>query len=164
MITSIRMPRNDETLKALSELLIQDHVFHLIDGHLKSFFGVHKFFEKIKSGDIRVYGSFDDSFNFLGVCFGVLETDGETFNTHTMFHRKANAVKCYESCLHAMVNDYENEGVKVKAVVGYIPEFHRAAIIAARRAGCKDYGIAEDKFFIRCGAQVPCRILKKYVR
>ena len=159
-ITSIRLPAGDETLKCVSDLLTQEHVLKRIDGRLCSFFGVYKLMEAIKSGAVRVYGAFNDEHELLGICFGMLQDDFY-FDTHTMFYRGVDVAKCYESCMGRMIQDYADGEIKVKGVVGYIPDFHKAAILMARRAGLEDCGIRANKIFIRDGVEYPCRMYRR---
>lgn len=156
-----RLKENDDTLRTLSDLWVEEHVFLRLDQRIRSFFGAHKLFSAIESGRVRVYGAFDEPGVFQGCVFGTLEPDGESFNTHCAFHRGANAVAAFEKILPVMVADYRADGVEIKQVAGYIPEQNKAAIRAAKRFGCVDQGIAPGRVFTDGAYLLPCRKLTR---
>jgi len=49
----------------------------------------------------------------------------------------------------------QNPGMK--GVVGYIPDRNRAARMFAKRFGCRDNGIQQDKLFMKNGMAYSCR-------
>ncbi len=139
-----RMPANDKTLVALSNLLTEDYVFESVDSSLRSFFGMHKFFSMIEDGSCRVYGAFDADSRFMGCVFGELDDDGESFIVHVAFYRNVRVKTCIDGCRDAVLEDFAREGVAIKNFVGIIPETHWAVLRLARRCGMEDQGICEE--------------------
>lgn len=158
-----RLLGSDDTLRLLSDLWVEEHVFIHLDQRIRSFFGAHKLFSAMESGRVRVYGAFDQRDVFLGCVFGAIEADGETFNTHCAFRRGADAVAAFEKILPVMVADYRADHVEVRQVAGYIPECNRAAIRAAKRFGCVDQGVVPGRVFIDGEYLLPCRKLVKKI-
>ena len=130
--------------KAMDERFISNHyvVFTLMNG--------------ILLGEVQVYGVFDvkddKAEDFLGMAFGWMREDNY-FEVHFAFDRGVDTMDCARLCLDEMKN--LNPGVK--GVVGYIPDSNRAARMFAKRFGCRDNGIQQDKPYLKNGMAYSCR-------
>lgn len=161
-VTAIRLPKDDRTLRLLSDLFVQKHVFPVLDKRVKTFVGAHRLFKNIENGFVRVYGAFYQG-RIIGVCFGHLENEHD-FCTHVAFCRHSRVLDGCFACADAMINEFSQEGVEIKNIVGYIPDYNKAAQRLARRFGCKDHGINENKTIVEDYYEVPCRVMKKELR
>jgi len=134
--------------KAMDERFISNHyvVWMLLDGILR--------------GSIQVYGVFDvkngEADDFAGLCFGWI-TEDEYFECHLAFDRDEDAMECARLCQERL----QEENPEVKGVVGYIPDRNRAARMFAKRFGCRDNGIQQDKLFLKDGMAYACREFRK---
>ena len=160
LVNGVRLSGNTKTLLYLNDLWVEDHVFRALDPRIKSFFGAHLLFTQIERGHVRVYGAFDEENELGGVCFGVLSSERETFEGHIAFRRGYSASEGIWLCSEAMREDYLNDGITVTGIVGYIPVFNRAAILAAKRTGYRDYGVKNGLTVEHDGADWPCRELR----
>lgn len=156
------MPGDDETLKRLSDLWVEEHVFTHLDQRIRTFFGAHKLFSLIESGRVRAYGAYDERGSFLGCVFGW--SDGDEFVTHCAYYRGVDAVAALKTTTSVMVADFTSLGIVIRRVVGYIPECNRAAIRAAKRYGCRDEGVAADKVFEDREYLIPCHRLTMNIK
>lgn len=162
-MNAVRMRGSDQrTLLALSNFFVEPHIFPMLDGRVKTFLGAHLLFSRIESGAVRVYGAFAGAF-LLGCCFGALDDERVSFSVHVVCPRKIDAVAVCSACEKAMIADYRKDGVEVNYVVGYIPDYNRAAIRMAKRYGCSDFGIRNDKTIYHNRTEVPCREMRKAV-
>lgn len=162
-VQAIRLPKDDRTLHILSNLFVQNHIFPVLDKRIKTYFGAHCLFKNIESGFVRVYGAFYND-KLFGVCFGNLEENTSDFCTHLAFLRHSNVFAGCKKCSDVMVKEYAEEGVTVNNIVGYIPDYNKAALRFARRYGCEDLGIDETKTIINDRYVIPCRVIKKKLR
>lgn len=160
----VRMPLHDLTLKIVSYFFSQDHIFNVLDDRIKTFYGVHKYFEKILSGDIRVYGSYDSNEKCVGFISGSQNPDApEVFEPHLHFARGVDAAVYSIATEKVMADDYAKDGVQIKQIVGNIPDCNRASRMMAKRAGYVDGGLGE--YFVEYdGALIQCRRWVKNVR
>lgn len=156
-VSARKLPGNDETLRKLSDLWVEEHVFAHLDQRIRTFYGAHKLFSLIELGHVRVYGAFDERDAFLGCVFGWAQED--TFITHCAFYRGVDAVAAFKIVTPVMVADFASLSIIIRRVVGYIPECNRAAIRAAKRYGCRDDGVAPDHVFIDGEYLIPCHRL-----
>ena len=145
----MRLPADDRTLRILSDLFVQEHIFPVLDKRVKTYFGAHCLFRNIEAGFVRVYGAFYKE-KLFGVCFGHLVENSSDFCTHLAFFR------------HSKV--FAEEGITVESIVGYIPDYNKAALSFARRYGCEDLGIDLTKTIIKDRYVIPCRVMKKKLR
>jgi hypothetical protein len=158
-VFAARLPKDDRTIRLLSDLFVQEHIFPALDKRVQTYAGAHKLFKNIESGFVRVYGAFYQE-KLMGVCFGHLEEGTSDFCTHLAFLRHTKALEGCASCAAVMVEDYKREGIIVKNIVGYIPDYNRAALRIARLYGCEDCGIDETKTIIKDNYIIPCRVMK----
>lgn len=154
-----RMPINDKTLIAISDLWTEEYVFESVDPRLRSFFGMHKLFSMMESGFFRVYGAFDAESRFMGCIFGNLHDDNESFIMHLAFYRNTRVITCMDGFRDAILADFARDGVAIKYFVGLIPETHWAAIRLAKRGGMEDRGFCEETVPGGNGETVRCRKL-----
>lgn len=158
-ITANRMINEDSTLVLFSHLLSREHVFKVLDARFQSFFGMHKIFEGIKTGAIRIYGAYESG-RFLGAVWGS-ELNGD-FEVHIAFHRGVSVLPCVFECEKAIIEDH---GGSVKSISGYIPDSNRAAQRLAKLYGSADMGLTWSRVFTHPnGQQEQCRIMKKTMR
>ena len=162
-VTAIRLPKDDRTLRILSDLFVQKHIFPVIDKRVKTYYGAHCLFRNIERGFVRVYGAFYKD-KLIGCCFGHLEENSSDFCVHIVFLRHCKALDGCFACADTMIQEYAQEGVTIDAIVGYIPDYNRAALRLARKFGCVDLGIDETKTIIEDYYEVPCRVMRKAVR
>jgi hypothetical protein len=103
-----------------------------------------------------VFGVFDvkddKAEDFLGLCFGWMRSD-MYFEVHFAFDRGVDTMECARLCMAEGIA--QNPGMK--GVVGYIPDRNRAARMFAKRFGCRDNGIQQDKLFMKNGMAYSCR-------
>ena len=158
-VFAARLPKDDRTLRLLSDLFVQKHIFPVLDKRVKTFVGAHRLFKNIESGYVRVYGAFFQD-KVMGVCFGHLEPGTQDFCTHLAFLRHTKALAGCAACADVMVKEYREQGIAIKNIVGYIPDYNRAALRLARLYGCEDCGIDETKTIIEDCYEVPCRVMK----
>ena len=157
-----RLPGNDATLRFISPFFTKDHVREYCDDRVISPYGLYRVFNELLAGTMRAYGVFeldDDgkARRFDGFCFGWLRKDGVSFEFHAFFDRWTPAFDCLELAKVTMRDDYRNDGIPVQYAVACVSEHHRAAKWMARRAGCRDCGIAADKSCVKGNHVYPCR-------
>lgn len=161
-ITAVRLPgKSDRTLQILSELFTQKHIFSALDGRIKNLVGIHRLFQNIENGFVRVYAALEND-QLIGVCFGHPQND--YFCTHLAFLRNVNTLAACRACADVMLKEYESEGVNIKGIVGHIPVSNRAALRFARIFGCEDLGVNENVTFIHNNNKIPCHILRLEMR
>lgn len=157
-----RLINNDWTIHALSNLLPQEHIFKALDRRVKTYYGAHKLFKAVESGDVRVYGAFTENNLLAGVCYGSAD-DEQNFIVHILFCRDVNAITGCEKCTEVMINEYAEEGIEIKSIIGHIPAFNRAAIRLSRKLGYEDMGETKDFCFVKDVYHYPCRIIQKKI-
>jgi len=160
--TAMRLFDTDVILHCLSDLWTEEHIFDALDSSVKTFYGAHRLFSAIERNEVRVYAAFAGE--FCGVTFGRLTDDRKSFEIHIAIRRGFDGAKCGLACEQEIVADYKKEGVDVESIVGFIPEFNRAALIASRRYGCVDMGLRKDILFDHGGVLCPCKEMRKTLR
>lgn len=159
----MRLPADDRTLRIISDLFVQEHIFPVLDKRVKTYFGAHCLFRNIEAGFVRVYGAFYEE-KLFGVCFGHLVENTSDFCTHLAFLRHSKVFAGCAACSAVMVQEFAEEGITVESIVGYIPDYNKAALSFARRYGCEDLGIDLTKTIIKDRYVIPCRVMKKKLR
>lgn len=158
-----KLSATDETIRFLSPFFEKKHVKEGQDDFLNTCYGIYRLFFGIVTGEIRVYGVFDQdpTITFLGFNFGYLDETGDSFEAHSCWDRGVPTAECANLCLDVMKGDYLRDGIVVKSVVCYIPDRNRAAQLLARRFGCLDCGFHNDKLFYKNGSSFPCREFRR---
>ena len=155
-----RMPGTIETLQFISNWFEDYYIRAAMDERfLSNHYIVYLLMDGIKTGNVQVYGVFDvvngKAEDFCGLCFGWI-SDGY-YECHLAFDRGVSALECAR--LVEPVLRENNPGMK--GIIGYIPDRNRAARMFAKRYGCKDAGIRQDKLFLKDGMAYSCRELRK---
>ena len=158
-----KLPATDDTIKFISPFFDKKHVKDGQDDFLNTCYGIFHLFYGFVTGEIRVYGVFDqdEPMSFLGFQFGYLDETNESFETHSCWDRRSPSLDCVNLCSDVMIADYSQDGIVIKYIVCYIPDRNRAAQLLARRFGCVDCGYHQDKLFYKNGSVFPCREFRK---
>jgi hypothetical protein len=152
------MPGDRLTIKLLSDLWVEEHIFNHLDLRLKTYAGVHWLFSEIEKGRFRAYGVFMPDSSFGGCIYGFLEAP-DTFQVHLCLRRRVKAAEAFDLFKKELLADYARDGVKVKTIVGRIPACNRAATSFCRRYGAKNMGIAkfpQHSFMDETGTLLEC--------
>ena len=152
-----RLPGTDNTLQFVSNWF-EDYYIRLAmdERFISNHYIVFTLMNGILLGEVQVFGVFevkdDKAEDFLGLCFGWMRSD-MYFEVHFAFDRGVDTMECARLCMAEGIA--QNPGMK--GVVGYIPDRNRAARMFAKRFGCRDNGIQQDKLFMKNGMAYSCR-------
>jgi hypothetical protein len=82
---------------------------------------------------------------------------------HALFLRKVDVAKA-ALLIEEEIRKYSiSSGIVIKTIIGTIPEYNRAALMMAKRAGYTDAGIAENVEHIKNGRIITCRLMRKEI-
>jgi hypothetical protein len=155
-----KLDSSKKTAYLVSRLLYEKHIYKAVDDRLHDVWVAHQFLQDIESGKTLVFGVFEDD-TFCGCANG--EIDGDVLTVHALFKRKVDVAKA-ALLIEKEIKKYSIEsGIKIKAIIGTIPEYNRAALMMAKRAGYTDAGIAENVEHIKNGRIIPCRLMRKEI-
>ncbi len=152
-----RLPGTDNTLQFVSNWFEDYYIRKAMDERfISNHYVVYMLMSGILNGIFQAYGVFDvkddKAESFLGMAWGWRRSD-MYFEVHFAFDRGVDTMECARLCL-AEMNKLNPD---VKGVVGYIPDSNRAARMFAKRFGCRDNGIQQDKPFMKNGMAYSCR-------
>jgi len=152
-----RLPGTNNTLQFISNWFEDYYIRAAMDERfLSNHYMVYLLMDGIKTGEVQVFGVFnvkeDKAEDFLGCCFGWMRED-QYFEVHFAFDRGIDTMDCARLCLAEGIA----QNPDMKGVIGYIPDRNRAARMFAKRFGCRDNGIQQDKLFLKNGMAYSCR-------
>ena len=152
-----RLPGTINTLQFISNWFEDYYLRKAMDDRfITNHYVIYMLMHGILTESVQVYGVFDvdgeEAKRFLGLAFGWMGAD-DYFEVHFAFDRGVDTMECARLCLEEMKK--LNPGVK--GVVGYIPDSNRAARMFAKRFGCRDNGIKQDKLYLKNGMAYSCR-------
>jgi hypothetical protein len=160
MIFCKKLDLSEDTVYQVSRLLYEEHIYKAVDDRLHDVWYAHKFLQDIESGKILVFGVFKDDV-FAGCANG--ELNGDVLTVHALFKRKVDVAKA-ALLIEKEIKKYSiSSGIEIKAIIGTIPEYNRAALRMAKRAGYTDCGIAENVEHRKHGRVIPCRLMRKEI-
>lgn len=155
-----KLPPSEDTAFFVSRLLYEEHIYKAVDDRLHDIWVAHQFLQDIESGKTLVFGVFKDNV-FYGCANG--ELNGDVLTVHAMFRRKTDVAKA-ALLIEEEIRKYSIEsGIVIKTIIGTIPEYNRAALMMAKRAGYIDMGIAENVEHIKNGKIIMCRLMRKEI-
>lgn len=131
------------TVRVMSSMLLEDHVFKTLCGTWKSAIGLYVILNKIHTGLIRVVAAFDNDGKVIGVCYGFFDENRRWIN-HSAFLRGVNAVDITRD-IEAIILINVPE---LHSFVGNIPETNRAALLYAKKLGYHNNGISQDYHYM----------------
>jgi hypothetical protein len=155
-----KLDSSEDTAFQVSRLLYEEHIYKTVDDRLHDLWYAHKFLQDIESGRILVFGVFKGDV-FAGCATG--ELNGSELTVHALFKRKVDVAKA-ALLIEEEIRKYSiSAGIVIKTIIGTIPEYNRAALMMAKRAGYTDAGIAENVEHIKNGRIIPCRLMRKEI-
>lgn len=155
-----KLPPSEDTAYLVSRLLYEKHIYKAVDDRLHDLWVAHQFLQDIESGKTLVFGVFEDD-TFCGCANG--ELNGDVFTVHALFRRKVDVAKAVW-LIEKEIKKYSIEsGIEIKSIIGTIPEYNRAALRMAKRAGYTDCGIAENVEHRKNGKIITCRLMRKEI-
>jgi hypothetical protein len=155
-----KLPPSEDTAFMVSRLLYEKHIYKAVDDRLHDVWYAHKFLQDIESGKTLIFGVFEDD-TFFGCANG--ELNGDVLTVHALFKRKVDVAKA-ALLIEEEIRKYSiSAGIVIKTIIGTIPEYNRAALMMAKRAGYTDAGIAENVEHRKNGRVIPCRLMRKEI-
>lgn len=155
-----KLDPSEDTAYLVSRLLYEKHIYNAVDDRLHDVWYAHKFLQDIESGKTFVFGVFKDDV-FAGCATG--ELNGNVLTVHALFKRKIDIAKAALLIEDEIKKYCKKSSVEIKTIVGNIPEYNRAALRMANRAGYTDSGIADNVEHRKNGRIIPCRLMRKEI-
>jgi hypothetical protein len=155
-----KLDSSKNTAYLVSRLLYEKHIYKAVDDRLHDVWVVHQFLQDIESGKTLVFGVFEDD-TFCGCATG--EINGSKLTVHALFKRKVDVTKAALLIEEEIIKYSISSGIVIKTIIGTIPEYNRAALMMAKRAGYTDAGIAENVEHRKNGRVIPCRLMRKEI-
>ena len=161
MLAQILKP-TPETSYIVSRLLYEKHIYDAVDDRLHDVWHAHIFFRDIERGKTLVIGVFQKESNaFLGCVIG--DFFDSCFSGHILFKRKVDVKAAVLLCEEELKRYCHDAGIALREIIGNIPEYNRAALCMARKAGYMDSGEAVDFTHFKNGKVVSCRCMRKEI-
>ncbi len=129
-------------LRAFCAVLLQEHCYDKLGNEYQSLFGIHMLLKDIESEKVHCYRVKENG-KYLGFVFGELNADNNYLG-HVIFVRGVDVAKACNLCAYYVYNELNADNI-----IAYIPNSNRAAILMAKRFGCKEVSKNNEITFLK---------------